>query len=514
MTTLDKEQNHKKEFLILIYSAFIAGLCSIIYELLIATTTSYFLGNSVLYFSLTIGIYMASMGLGSFISKFINNNLLQKFIIIELWLGTVGGLSVPILYFAFAFTDVFGFIYFKITFIIGLLIGLEIPLLTRLMERYSLLQFNIANVLAFDYLGAVIATVCFPLILLPLFGVYQSSLIFGIVNISLSFIILFNFPNKNTRSVLILKIATCILLLLMGLTFVLSKNTLKYWDNNLYDDRVVLSQQTRYQKIVITRFKDDVRMFLDGNLQFSSVDEHRYHESLVHVPMALLNTPAKKVLLLGAGDGLAVRELLKYTDISNITLVDLDPEIIQIAKTNHYIRQINEDSLSSDRVQTVTADAFTFLVTNTEKYDLILGDLPDPNNATLARLYSKQFFRLVKNNLSTSGIFVTQATSPYFAKNAFWTIVKTLKAADFETVLPYHVEVPSLGDWGFVLGTSQEIQPETSLLKVRTRFLETKGITNLFYFPKDLKTFESGVSTLDRPSVLNYYLKGWRHYAH
>ena len=180
----------KIQSITLIYAAFIAGLCSIIYELLIATTTSFFLGDSVKYFSLTIGMYMAAMGVGSFISKYMHQNLIRKFIIVELMLGILGALSVPVLYFSYSFTTIFIMVYVLLTLILGFLIGLEIPFLTRLMERHNELKFNIANILSFDYLGALIATICFPFLLLPYFGIYQSSLIFGLINVSIGFIII------------------------------------------------------------------------------------------------------------------------------------------------------------------------------------------------------------------------------------------------------------------------------------------------------------------------------------
>ncbi|MBT4989285.1 MAG: spermidine synthase, partial [Rickettsiales bacterium] len=186
----------KKHSLTLMFSAFIAGLCSIIYELLIATTTSYFLGDSVKYFSLTIGIYMAAMGLGSFVSKYITKDLLRSFIIIEISLGLLGGLSIPFLYFSYAYTESFIWFYLFFTIGIGFLIGLEIPFLTRLMESYHKLNINIANILSFDYLGALIATISFPFLLLPLFGIYQSSLIFGLVNMSIGFVVLWFFKEQ------------------------------------------------------------------------------------------------------------------------------------------------------------------------------------------------------------------------------------------------------------------------------------------------------------------------------
>ena len=501
----------------LIYSAFIAGLCSIIYELLIATTASYFLGNSVLYFSLTIGIYMAAMGVGSYVSKYLDQGLLQKFVIAELCLGAVGGLCIPLLYFTYAFTDAFIPLYIAFTILIGFLIGLEIPFLTRLMEDYHSLKSNIANILSFDYLGALIATLAFPFILLPFFGVYQSSLLFGFVNMSIGFAVLKVFEAEIPKASS-LKLAYMALSLLLFAMILGSGQALRHWDTSLYQDRVIYSEQTPYQKIVMTKYKDDLRLFLDGNLQFSSVDEHRYHEALVHTPMALLQRPAKRVLLLGAGDGLAVRELLKYGGIEEIHLVDLDPAIVKLAQEHPRVLALNHNSLKNPKVQIKHADAFRFLKDRAQSsdqnqgFDVIISDLPDPNTDVLARMYSKHFYRLVKLNLNPKGIFVTQATSPYFATNAFWSIVKTIETAQF-TATPYHVQVPSFGDWGFVMASDHPIQPQTAKIQIPTRFLETKSLATLFHFEKDIQPEQVSVNRLDQPVLLGHYLEGWRHYA-
>lgn len=503
----------KRHSFTLIYAAFVAGLCSIIYELLIATTASYFLGDSVKYFSLTIGIYMASMGIGSFVSKYIDKGLLKKFVVAELLLGLTGGISIPALYFAYAYTDAFIPFYVLFTIIIGFLIGLEIPFLTRLMQDYNQLKFNIANILSFDYLGALIATVSFPFILLPFFGVYQSSLIFGLVNMSIAFVILWMFADEIGIGAGKLKAMTVTLTTFIIGMIVFSGVALKHWDSRLYEDRVIYSKQSRYQKIVLTKHKYDIRLFLDGNLQFSSIDEHRYHESLIHVPLSVHDTPVRRVLLLGAGDGLAVRELLKYPSIEEIILVDLDKNIVQLATENKHVRRLNQNSLASDKVKLVISDAFTYLSDNERLFDFIISDLPDPNNNALARLYSKQFYELIRGNLSEDGVFVTQATSPYFATDAFWSIKKTVEASGFDHVHPYHTQVPSFGDWGFVMASSAAKDLTHPDISVDTKFLDANNFASLFIFEKDIQSKNVAINQLDQPVLLNYYLKGWKYYA-
>jgi spermidine synthase len=501
-----------KHSVTLVFAAFISGLCSIIYELLIATTVSYFLGDSVKFFSLTIGIYMASMGVGTLISKYIDRDILTRFVQIELVLALLGGLSIPGLYLAYSYNELFICFYLFFTISIGLLIGLEIPFLTRLMERYYQLKVNIANILSFDYFGALIATISFPFLLLPFFGVYQSSLLFGLTNMSIGFAVLWVFSSDIGKKAKLLKRLAILLTILLGGMIVFSHQFLEHWDQSLYEDRIVYSDQSKYQRIILTKDRHDIRLYLDGNLQFSSVDEYRYHEALVHIPLAVAHRPVRRVLLLGAGDGLAVRELLKHADIREIVLVDLDERMVHLGKTNPYVTALNQKSLESDKVKIIIADAFGYLQNNKQPFDLIMADLPDPNNNSLARLYSKQFYRMIKSNLSAGGIFVTQATSPYFAPQAYWSIKQTVEAGGFRYSYPYHANVPSFGEWGFVMASDARLNMANPDLAVETKYLDRANFRNFFVFDKDTIVKDVDINLLDKPILLDYYLRGWEYY--
>lgn len=497
---------------VLIFSAFIAGVCSIVYELLIATTGSYFLGDSIKQFSLVIGFYMAAMGGGSYLSKLISDeHLLQVFISAEICLGLLGGLSVPMLYFSFAYFDYFQSSIIALTSIIGLLIGLEIPLLSRLISPYFALKDNLSNILSVDYLGALIATLLFPFLLLPMMGIFKTSLFFGLVNMSIGFAVLWFFSDSlhvNKKRVLYTYSFSTLALLIA--VFVFSQKLVGVWMNELYSDRVVYAKETPYQQIVVTKNKTDIRLFLNGNLQFSSLDEYRYHESLVHIPM--LNCDCRNILLLGGGDGLAIRELLKYPQVENMTLVDLDPQITELARKNRHLNALNQSSLDNERLTILNQDAFVFLNNSKKVYDLIIIDLPDPNNTSLSRLYSKEFYHLVKRNLDEDGRFVTQSTSPYYAKQAFWSIKQTVAAAGFKAIVPYHVNVPSFGEWGFILASRKQLPIQPYELTVPTRYIDSETIARMFYFEKDLIASNVEVSTLDSPKVLEYYLNGWNYW--
>ncbi len=507
--------SNTKQSKALVYAAFVAGLCSIVYELLIATTVSYFLGDSVTYFSLTIGLYMAAMGAGSYCSKYVSGNLVKHFLLLEVLLAAVGGLSVPMLYLSYVAGDVFIPTYVVCTLAVGFLIGMEIPFLTRLMEDFQTLKSNIANILSFDYVGALIATIAFPFFLLPNFGNYQSSLILGLINLSIVVVVARYFKAELSDSKLKVTTACATVFLVLALGIVMTKFTLERWDDALFNGRIVHAEQTVYQKIVITQERDDTRMFLNGNIQFSSVDEHRYHEALVVYPMAYIAQPVKRVLLLGAGDGLAVKQLLKYESIQEIVLVDLDQRVVELAQENPYLTRLNENSLEHKKVTLVQGDAFGYLDENTQAFDLIISDLPDPNNISLARLYTRHFYRLLATRLTQNGVFVTQATSPYYATKAYWSIVNTVRSAGFSVVTPYHSDVPSFGNWGFVMAS---VDASSIMSKPRalasTQYLNEDMLASMRVFAKDVIYEDAEVNRIDKPILLDYYLEGWRTYGY
>ena len=510
----------RKQTLALTHAAFVAGLCSIVYELLIATTVSYFLGDSVRYFSLTIGMYMAAMGAGSYCSKFIGKDLISRFLQFEIALAALGGLSIPILYLAYIANEIFIPTYVALTCSIGFLIGLEIPFLTRMMESFHSLKTNIANILTFDYIGALIATIAFPFFLLPVLGNYQSSLVLGLINLTIIAVLMRYFSSAlGSKRKIIVTWLICVAVVLIG-GIIYASQALYEWDQALFDDRIVHAEQTSYQKIILTKNKDDVRLYLNGNIQFSSIDEYRYHEALIDYPLLYKKGQAKRVLLLGAGDGLAVRQLLSYAEIESITLVDLDERVVKLAKSNRHLRALNQGSLEHPKVTIVHADALRFLDdnlirNNADKFDFIISDLPDPNTIELARLYTKQFYRVLKANLAPNGVFVTQSTSPYFATKAFWSIHHTIKASGFKHVVPYRADVPSFGDWGFVMASDADLTTLSDRDTLQnSRFLHEDTLASLRVFAKDQQALDVEVNNIDRPVLLNYYLEAWKAFGY
>ncbi|WP_299800920.1 polyamine aminopropyltransferase [uncultured Maribacter sp.] len=488
------------------FAVFIAGLCSIIYELLISTTATYFLGDGVRQFSVIIGIYLFSMGIGAFLSKYLSDMPLKFFVRIEFLLGLIGGISVPLLFYSFVSVNALALqiICLFIIFLIGLLTGMEVPLLTFVSNEVDFKN-NLSNVLSLDYIGGLIATLLFPFILLPFVGLYYSSLIFGIINIVLG-LILNHFLLEKSKKTMFLGLASMAVLVIL---VVFGGKFLKIWDQAIYKNPIVLNEQTPYQKIVVTKKKEDVRLYLNRVIQFSSSDEYRYHEPLVHIPISLHENP-KSVLILGGGENLASREVLKHSGITNIDVVDIDSTMFHLAKKDPYFIKINDGAAKNKRVNLIAEDAFTFLHKEAKGYDIIIADLPDPTNEALARLYSKQFFLLAKQRLNKNGLFVTQSGEIYFSNSVFSCINNTLSPI-FNHVKPYHAYIPSFGDWGFVIASDVKIEEGNikSSLPKDLKFLTENQFQMAFQFPKDITIKETEVNTLDSPIILNYFIDDW-----
>lgn len=492
----------------LLFSVFVVAGCAIVYELMIATVSSYLLGDSIYQFSVTVGLFLTSMGVGSFLSRRVQRNLLLTFVVVELLIGVIGGNSVLLLYYSYGSArPVYETTMYLVIAAIGVLAGLEIPIVTRLLSASFVLRVNIANVLSFDYLGGLIGSLAFPLLLLPLLGLIRTSLVVGLLNICIGVLVLVSYwrqlPERTYVAALSLVISG---LLITGL--VNSSALQESLEQQLYRDPIVYSARTPYQQITITRWRDDLRLFLDGNLQFSSLDEYRYHEALVHPPMALARDRSE-VLVLGGGDGLAAREVFKHPDVKRVTLVDLDEGMVELFRTRPELSRLNQGSLSDPRLRVVNTDAFKFLEEDRDFYGVIIADLPDPRNENLQKLYTVEFYRLAARRLAVGGVFATQATSPYFAPKAFWSIHQSMLQVWPHTA-PYHAHVPSFGDWGFVAASQSPLPLDGLELAVPTRFLDPPTLRSLFVFPPDMARQEVEPNSLIQPVLPGYYREGWR----
>lgn len=485
---------------------FLISICGIGYELLAGTISSYFLGNTVLQFSITIGFFLFAMGIGSYISGKIDKNIFDIFIKAELLISVFGGVFTLLLFLFYTLIPEYFYPSFIIMIlIIGTLIGLEIPLLVRFMKKYSNFEKALASALSVDYTGALAASLLFPLIILPYFGIMQTSFIFALINIAAIFLFIKTFSKeiKNKKKYISTSIFISVLLLI-GLIY--SSQLVSFFENRLFADQIVYAKQTKYQRIILTKKNDDIRLFLDGNLQFCSIDEYRYHEVLVHPVMAAI--PVKEnILVLGGGDGLAVREILKYKEVKKITLVDIDPEMVDLCKTNNLIKELNQSALSSPKLHTLNNDAFKFLETDSQIYDAIFIDLPDPNNESLAKLYTTSFYKMALKRLSKTGYIVAQSTSIFLAPQTFWCIKNTISSCAESTEI-MHVNVPTFGEWGFVIAGHIKFHPKP--VNVQVRYLNDSALTDIFGKPGDLKHIDTDINTIDNPVILRYYEQDWK----
>ena len=503
-----------KESSVLLAAVFVVAMCGIVYELIIATVSSYLLGDSVYQFSMTIGLFMFAMGIGSYLTQRFRSGLLPTFIAVEIAIALAGGLSGILLFVAFPYPALYSFAMYGLILLVGTLVGLEIPILTRLLTNSTGIRRALANVLSLDYLGALIGSVGFPLLLFPTLGLFSSSFAVGLVNILIAIITVVVFRKRLANYQLFLGSAIFVVTLLIA-SLICSETISRYAEGQLFADRILLKEQTPYQRIVLTRSdrNSELRLYIDGHLQFSSKDEYRYHEALVH-PVMSLPGEVKKVLILGGGDGLAIREVLKYPEVEQIDLVDIDPAITRICSETAPIATLNNNSLKDPKVHIHNVDAFSFLLQEGILYDRAILDLPDPHNEALNKLYSVEFYRMLAHRMSQEGAFVTQATSPFYAREACWCIADTIKAAgenesNIEQVRSYGFTIPSFGMWAFHLASSKgSLDADFSIDESTTEFLTNRSLNQAGIEGKDTAWMRTSVNSMFRPTLYQLYQIG------
>ena len=499
---------------LLFLNVIIIATCGLIYELLAATVSSYVLGDSVTQFSFIIGVYLFAMGVGSYLSRFIDKNVAEKFIDIELAVAVIGGFSAPLLFLTFAYVTYFGMILYSMVFVIGTLVGLEIPLLMRILQDKLDFKELVSRVLALDYVGALVASLLFPIFLVPKLGLNRTSLLFGMLNAAVGIWATWLLePLLTKRKITILRVKGFIVLVLLAIALIKADSLTTLAEDGLFVDNIVYAKSSPYQRIVVTKGKTGHALFLNGNLQFSSFDEYRYHEALVHPAFAAFAGDPKRILVLGGGDGLALREILKYPSVETVDLVDLDPMMTGLSKAFPALGELNKHAFDDSRVTVYNGDAFVWLDNNEmPAFDIAIIDFPDPNNFALGKLYSTRFYNLLKQKLKPESAVVIQTTSPLIARKSFWSVMKTLEASGFY-VKPFQTTVPSFGIWGFALARLQPFdEPQQPRPGVEMRFLNSDTFASLFEFPSDTSKpdEELEINRLDNQALVRYYETEWR----
>ena len=515
----------------LLASVFVIAACGLVYELAAGALASYLLGDSVLQFSTVIGAYLFAMGVGSYLSRFFERQLPAHFLRIELLVALIGGALPAILFIANSYAPgSFRLLLYALVFAVGTLVGLEIPLVMRILKRNVAFKDLVSQVLTFDYLGALAVSVAFPLLLVPHLGLIRTGLLFGLMNAAVALWALWLFRHE-LRQFKAHVLACGATLALLAAAFAGADHITTLAEDRFYQDRIVFTAQSPYQRIVVTQGRGGHRLFLNGNLQFAERDEYRYHEALVHPAMAayaagivknsaggVVNSAGavigassggapKKVAVLGGGDGMAVREILKYPGVESITLVELDPAMTKLFSDQPTLSKLNGESLKSPKVKVINTDAFQWLENTTDTFDVIVVDFPDPTNFSIGKLYTNSFYALLDQRVSASGYAVIQTTSPLVARQSFWTVVQTIESTGL-TATPYHANVPSFGEWGFVIASRRPYRLPTALPE-GLRFLNLQTLPLLFDFSVDMARVPAQVNRLSNQNLVTTYEAEW-----
>ncbi len=495
---------------LLLVSVFVIATCGLVYELIAGTLASYLLGDSVTQFSIVIGVYLSAMGVGSFLSGRVERDLLSLFVRVEILIGLVGGFSAATLFLLFGEVSSFRIPLFTIVAVIGVLVGVEIPLLLRILQGRFAFKDLVARVFSFDYIGALFASLLFPLVLVPHLGLVRSAFMFGILNVAVALWLLTSLGDE-VRWVRAHRASALAALAALVAGFVYADRIMEASESQVYADPVIHAQSTPYQRIVLTASRHDVRLFLNGNLQFSSRDEYRYHEALVHPAMAAVAHP-RRVLIFGGGDGLAAREALRWPEVESITQIELDPAMVRLFSAAP-LATLNGGSYASPKLHVVNADAFLWLKdqAGAAQYDVVIVDFPDPSNYSIGKLYSLTFFKLLRAVLAPGGAAVVQSTSPFVARQTYWCVVATLEAAGLATT-PYHLYVPSFGEWGFVMASVQPMAMGAAY-PAGLRYVTPATVADMQRFPPDMDRVPAEINRLDSQALVRYFEAEWSEYG-
>jgi len=549
------------DFLLITVMAVLAG-CGLIYEYLLSHYAGRVLGSVESAIYAMIGTMIVAMGIGAFLARWFKDAF-TAFAWLESIIALVGmgcilaiasviavSYSLPHI-----FSEIFnlpadtvlnGYVFEKLQewsrflpyvfgLLLGLLIGMEIPLIARIRQQVygRFLENNAGTIYGADYIGAGVGAAIWVSIMLAM-PIMQAAAWTALFNIIAGLVFLWRY-HQHVRFAKLLLVCHVLLLVFFAFVLVLGTSWMKNLSNVLYKDKVIYSQATKYQHLVLTERLSRNQpnaitdLYLNGRLQFSSVDEQIYHSMLVY-PAMLASNRHDRVLIIGGGDGLALRDVLKWP-VEHVTLVDLDGQLLNLfgndvgdydapEEIRTRLTALNKHSMSDPRADIRIADAFLeveAMLAKGERFDTILIDLPDPNHPDLNKMYSDYFYNHVRQLLAPDGAVAVQSTSPYHAKKAFLSIAKTMKAAGFGYVEQYQQNIPSFGQWGWTIATtagksaSQRIR-ETNELPVPSRWVSKEYLLASFVFPnhffEQVNTIE--VNRLGSGTLYDYYRQAWQ----
>ncbi|MEM7383701.1 MAG: polyamine aminopropyltransferase [Verrucomicrobiota bacterium] len=535
---------------------FIMGGCGLAYEYTWSKICSDLLGNSVRQWALIIAVMLFFMGMGAELQRRIVDRRLVDYLTgSQVVLALLGGFGPLLLIYTFAYHPFqFGLVQYGLISLAGLIIGLEIPLITRLNEAHQTsVRANLGSILKMDYIGALFGALFWTFLLVPRFPIHLVALILALLTLATSWVLLVVYRRQSGafRSLSVLHLLA-LALVLIGLGK--SRGWALHAEQALYRDRIIHSETSPYQHITLTKSRSDtLRCYINGHLQFSEDDEYIYHEVLVHPVMAAAAS-RDRVLILGGGDGLALREVLKYPEVKEVVLVDLDPAMTRLAASHPDLVALNDEALGQARVRVLenqallptgepvptgppvdggrfvdsrltgpevnvlNLDAARYVEQAPGRFGVIILDFPDPSSPELARLYSLPFYGFLKAKLARGGCLIQQSTSPWHAPEAYRCIGRTFRSAGF-AILPLRANVPSFGEWGWWLcqheedGDSGQLRDRLATApseNVPTRYLKPSLMQAALAFPDELLVDQSlDITTLSEPSVFTHYLRAW-----
>jgi spermidine synthase len=501
----------------------VISTCGLVYELVAGAVSTYLLGDSVTQLSTVVGVHLSAMGLGAWLSSYVSERPAQTFVHCQLGAALVGGASAPLLYLTFAETSHVRFVMYALVTVTGVLVGAQIPLLVRVLRRRVAFRDVVPRVLALDYVGALVGSVAFALLVLPSLGVMRAGIAFGAFGAIAA--LWGTWALGTSVDPRPLRVRAAVVLAAMAGLLVAATGVARVADESLMLQPVMMTRQTPYQRIVMTQHKSGFNLFLDGNLQFASSDEYRYHEALVH-PAFAVSARRARVLVLGGGDGLAVREILRHPEVTEVTLVDLDPGMTSLSRDAPVMRDLNAGSLSDPRVTVVNDDAMVWVAAPSGgvqsdppgpgaktdgTYDVVIVDFPDPNNFALGKLYTVRFYKLLRRRLAEGAAVVVQSTSPLVARQSFWCVVRSMEEAGF-FVRPYHAFVPSFGEWGFALARLSPFEVPREAPD-HLRWLTSAILPSLFEMPPDMSRVDVEANHLNNQALVRYYEAEWQRWA-
>lgn len=504
----------------LIKAAILAtGISGLVAEFILSTLAAYFIGDTIVQWTVVLSIMLFTMGVGSKLSKWVKSQLLRTFLLIEFSLTLLISTAPLVVYSIAGQSHYIHLVVYGLAALIGACIGFEIPLATRLNEEFDSLEKNVSSILAWDYVGSLIGGLAFAFWGLPVLGLKNTAFLVGSLNFVAALVLFLAYQKHIVQHKKPLIVGAFAVIAVLVTSFSWSDAILLFGEQSRYKDKVVLVKESRYQKLVVTTWLDHHWLYINGHLQLSTIDEFLYHEPMVH-PIMQLSKEHRDVLIIGGGDGFNVKELLKYKQVEHITLVDLDPEMTALGQNFPALVQANDSALHNQKVTVLNEDGFVFLQKTPQFYDVIVVDLPDAKDVDLNKLYTREFYDLARLHLRSNGHLITQAGSPYFATRAFECIRKTMEASGFHT-LKLHNQVLSMGEWGWVIGSKRWNREEMLHLlndpefpRVHTQWLNAASVPGLTSFGKPLAdTSAIRINTINDPVLYNYQLNAnWDHY--